>query len=324
MVNNQKHTITFALMKNLVCFLLVMNLFSVNDSHAFSGLLTVFDPPDESTYNELMADGLDAFYQTDWQQALQYFESMKQMDPEDPRGYFFASMIPFWEYFFIGQNSEAADRFLEESEIAINLGENKLERTPSDTMLIAMLSGLYGYQSLVASGENNIRTALSTGRIGFGYTKKLLEFDDDLPEANIGRGIYHYMVGSVPGALKWLVRLFGLNGDVDTGFDELKRAAESDSYVRTDAKMILAYLYNKEENYNQAVFYLSELNNQFNNNVIFKYVYAETLEKKGDYKSALIQYEKIIDIENPHLEKLTEISRDKKQLLLNGRILSQN
>lgn len=311
-------------MKNLVCFLLVVIIFTLNASQATSAVPAIFDGPDESIYNELMADGLDAFYQTDWQQALQHFESMKQLVPEDPRGYFFASMIPFWKYFFIDQNSEAAGRFLEESEIAITLGEYKLESNPSDTMLIAMLSGLYGYQSLVASGENNIRMALRTGRIGFGYTKILLQFDDNLPEANIGRGIYHYMVGSVPGALKWLVTLFGLKGEVETGFDELKKAAESDSYVRTDAKMILAYLYNKEENYDQALFYLSDLNNQFNDNVIFKYVYAETLEKNGEYKNALIQYEKIIDKRNPHLKQLTELSRDKKKFLLNGKMSPQN
>lgn len=299
-------------------------MFTVNDSMGSSAESAVTDGPDESTYKKLMGDGLDAFYQTDWQQARQHFESMKQLLPEDPRGYFFASMIPFWEYFFIDQSSEAADRFLEESEIAITLGENKLESNPSDTMLIALLSGLYGYQSLVASGENDIRTSLRTGRIGFGYTKDLLEFDDNLPEANIGRGIYHYMTGSVPGALKWLVRLFGLKGEVETGFEELKKAAESDSYVRTDAKMILAYLYSKEEEFDQALFYLSDLNNQFNDNVIFKYVYAETLEKSGDYKNALIQYEKIIDKNNPHLEQLSELSINKKQLLLKVKMLSQN
>lgn len=299
---------------------IIMSLIINAETKAFDS--SVPEQIDESAYSEHMTNGLEAFYQTDWEKANLHFNAMKILDPDNPRGYFFSSMIPFWEYFFVEQYSETADRFMNESQVAITLGETKLESNPQDTMVIAMLSGLYGYQSLVASGENQIRNALRTGRTGFGYTRQLLEFDDSLPEASIGRGIYHYMVGSVPGALKWLVRLFGLKGEVDTGFNELKRAAESNSYVRTDAKMILAYLYEREENYDQSLTYLSELNDQYSRNVIFKYVYAGILEKTGKNERAMAEYEKVIEIENPNLRELTELSRNKRNILLNERMLS--
>jgi len=268
------------------------------------------------TYNEIMADGIDAFYQTDWEGANKDFELMQQLVPDDPKGYFFASMIPFWEYFFVKQTPELAEQFMAESGVAIRVGKEELRKHPDDTAVVAMLSGLYGYQSLVSSGENNIRSALRAGRTGFGYTQMLLEYDENMPEVNIGRGIYHYMVGSVPGALKWLTRLFGLNGDVETGYSELKKAAESESHVSADAKMILAYLYNREERFDESLDYLSALREMYQKNTIFHFVYAKTLENKGDVKKAIEEYNKLIEMDNPNLVQLTEMSRENRDRLI--------
>jgi tetratricopeptide (TPR) repeat protein len=270
---------------------------------------------DERSYDEIMSSGLEAFYQTDWDDAQRYYDELIEIRPDDPRGYFFSSMIPFWKYFFVTEDEQAAEKFLRISGKAIHLAETQLQDKPEDTSLIAMLSGLYGYQSLVASGENKVRTALRSGRTGYGYTKQLLEIDDNMPEVHIGRGMHHYMVGSVPGALRWLVRIFGMNGDVETGFNELKIAAESESYVSTDAKMILAYLYNREENYERSLHYLYELNHQFNRNIIFRFMLAETHEQNGDIAEATKLYKNVMEVENNNLRELIELSREKIEKL---------
>jgi len=270
---------------------------------------------DDRSYDEIMVSGLEAFYQTDWDDAQTYYDELIEIRPEDPRGYFFSSMIPFWKYFFITEDEQTAEKFLRISDQAIHLAEIQLQDKPDDTILIAMLSGLYGYQSLVASGENQVRKALRTGRTGYGYTKQLLEIDDNMPEVHIGRGMHHYMVGSVPGALRWLVRLFGMNGDVETGFKELIIAAESESHVSTDAKMILAYLYNREEKYEQSLYYLYQLHDQYNRNIIFRYMLAETHERNGDFSKATELYKNVMETENTNLTELTELSREKKEKL---------
>jgi tetratricopeptide (TPR) repeat protein len=269
----------------------------------------------DRSYDDLMINGLEAFYQTDWENAQKYYDQLIELGPDDPRGYFFSSMIPFWKYFFISEDKESADEFFRLSDKAIKVAEQKLPEYPDDPILISMLSGLYGYQSLVASGENNVRTALRSGRTGYGYTKKLLDIDENMPEVHIGRGMHHYMVGSVPGALRWLVRLFGLNGDVETGFKELTMAAESESFVSTDAKIILAYLYSREKNYEKSLHYLYKLNSLYNKNVIFQFMLAETHELNGDIELALEYYTAVLHTENKNFKELFELSRVKKEQL---------
>ena len=129
--------------------------------------------------NQNLLDGIEAYYQTDWEKANLYFQKVKDEDPSDPRPYFFEAMMPFLEYFFIEQSETLANRFLEKSEIAVELSSKRLEDSPSDTTMVLLLSGLHGYRGLVAADQNNHRVALSSGLTGFNYTRKLLSINTD-------------------------------------------------------------------------------------------------------------------------------------------------
>ncbi|MEX2585474.1 MAG: tetratricopeptide repeat protein [Balneolaceae bacterium] len=259
-------------------------------------------------YEEVMNAGLEAFYRTRWETAEACFERLHRLNSLDPRGLFFSSMIPFWNYYFAGREPEIADHFMEQSERAILLAEERLEERDEDLYLISLLSALYGYQSLVASEEGRIRRALQSGRTGYKYTQQILAMKDDRPELEIGRGIFHYMIGSIPGSLRWLVSLFGLNGSREEGLDHLERAAGSNSYVRFDAMMVLSRIYAKEEKYELAQDYAEKLVRERDENIIFQYLYADLLKTNGQETEALVVYRKIAEMEPGRLGLLVERS----------------
>jgi tetratricopeptide (TPR) repeat protein len=264
-----------------------------------------------SEYEHLLNSGIEAFYQTNWAKAGEIFTQMKQQYPEDPRPYFFEAMMPFLEYFFIDQSSELAEEFLEKSELAVDLSTKKLEEFPDDTTMVLMLSGLHGYRGLVAAGQNRHRIALSSGLTGFNYTRKLLSIDSDRPDAQIGRGMFFYMVGSIPSGMRWASNMIGLRAEIEDGFDELKMAAESDSYISNDAKMMLMYLYDKEKRYQEAFNYAEKLSNTLPDNVIFLYKKANILENLGNNSEAVNVYRKIIGKNNASLISITQKSEEK-------------
>jgi tetratricopeptide (TPR) repeat protein len=262
-------------------------------------------------YEEKLNRGVDAFYRTDWQTANQIFEQLKKDSPQDPLPHFFLSMMPFWEYFFITQTEDLAEDFLKKSEPAVQLSLDKLEKSPDDTTTVLMLSGLYGYRSLVAAGESNYRVAIQSGLTGFNYTRKLLSLGTNRPDARIGRGMFYYMVGSIPREMRWATNMVGIRGDIEMGFDELKKAAESDSYVSNDAKMMLMFLYDKEKRFSEAIEYADDLTEKFPENVIFKFKKAQILENAGNKEQAASLYTEIIDQNHPDLREVTRISRDR-------------
>lgn len=260
---------------------------------------------------ETMNAGIDAYYRTDWELAKNYFEKIKEKYPENPRPYFFESMMPFMRYFFIEKSSEHAEEFLSTSEKALELSHQQLEDVPTDTTMVLMLSGLYGYRGLVAAGQDRHQIAIRSGLRGFQFTRKLLSLDSDRPDARIGKGMFYYMVGSVPDGMKWAVNMLGYSAEKETGFNELKAAAQSDSYIRNDALMMLMYLYHKEENLDQALYYAEKLTNSLPENLIFRYKKAKILEQMGRIDEAISIYNDVSSSNNLSFADLRDISSDK-------------
>lgn len=273
-------------------------------------------PLDESrTWNRLLPVTIQSFYKADWEKTRSSLSDLKSIDSSDPMPYFMEAMIPFWSYFFGGMDSEKAKDFLKLSEIAIKVTERKLEATPEDTSSILLLSGLHGYRSLVAAQEKKYGIAMSSGATGYGYTKSLMKMDNDNPNTLMGQGVFHYMVGSIPSEVKWMARLAGLSGDKQQGFMLLERAAESDSHVSNDARMFLAYLYNRDEEFVKAHHHLRILVRDYPNNPIFHYNLGLIHESLGDEKSAQIAYSNVISIGSKDLAELTRLSKERLSIL---------
>lgn len=273
-------------------------------------------PLDESrAWNRLLPVTIQSFYKADWDKTRSSLSNLKKIDSTDPMPYFMEAMIPFWAYFFGGMDSQNAKEFLDLSEIAIKVTERRLDITPEDTSSILLLSGLHGYRSLVAAQEKKYGIAMSSGATGYGYTKSLMKMDNDNPNTLMGQGVFHYMVGSIPSEVKWMARLAGLSGDKQQGFMLLERAAESDSHVSNDARMFLAYLYNRDEEFMKAHHHLNILVKEYPTNPIFHYNLGLIHEALGDKGSAQISYSRVVNIGSKDLAELTRLSKERLSIL---------
>lgn len=264
---------------------------------------------DSTSYEQQLEAGVEAFYRTDWEQARQIFKELKSQNPDDSRAYFFDAMLPFWKYYFGGEEKATARLFLTRSQKAIDISRNQLNENPRDTTLVLMLSGLHGYRSLVAAAEKQYQTAVKSGMTGFKYTRQLLSLNNEDPNALIGKGMFYYMVGSVPAGLKWVTNIAGFSGDQEEGFEALKLAAESESYVSNDAKMILAYLYERENKPHKAVGYMEDLIDRYPENIIFRYNLARLYDQGRQPAEARKHYELVTASNNGEFNSLKQKSR---------------
>lgn len=268
---------------------------------------------DTTGYEQKLEEGIEAFYQADWSKAKTVFKALQKENPTDSRAYFFESMIPFWKYYFGNRSNRAAEQFLSLSQHAIDVSQQQLDKNSSDTTMVLMLSGLYGYRSLVAASEKNYKEALQSGMTGFKYTRQLLALDGNDPKALIGKGMFYYMVGSVPNGLKWVTNMIGMSADMQEGFDALEKAAKSESYVRNDAQMILAYLYEREQQPEKALKHLEELCNRYPENIIFLYNRARLLEATNQLTLAREKYQKIAAMNTDAMDILKQKSKSRLQ-----------
>lgn len=291
----------------IIVLLYTFSVYSIDSNES-----EYIDPPLYEISNEhLLEQGIEAFYDTDWVASSSIFGKMKLNFPDDPRPYFFESMMPFLEYFLVNSTVELADQFLALSEKAVDLSEKRLSSSLNDTTMVLLLSGLHGYRGLVAADQKRYRIALNSGLTGFNYTRQLLSLGSDRPDARIGRGMFYYMVGSIPSGMRWASNIVGLRANIEDGFDELKLAASSDSYVSIDAKMMLMYLYEKEGRFEEALYYAEKLTEKLPENVIFLYKKAEIHEQLNNMDAAHNVYKEIIRKDNPKLKGVTGRSEKK-------------
>lgn len=278
------------------------------------GLISFVEVNDKSDVAILPAT-IQSFYEADWEKTRFLIEKLKSDDALDPLPYFLSSMIPFWTYFFGGNETESARQFLDLSLEAIKIGEKRLEVTPTDTSAILLLSGLHGYRSLVAAREKQYRIAMSSGITGYSFTKTLLKMDDEDPNTLMGQGVFHYMVGSIPGEVRWMVRLAGLSGSKEQGFEMLEKAALADSHVSNDARMFLSHLYEKEGQIVEAYRHLDILSKKYPSNIIFQYNLGRLYEANDQIREAEAVYKKVLSMPAKGLLILHEMASNRLKLL---------
>lgn len=272
-------------------------------------------PADFDDKNERVQLAIEAFYNSEWAVAKEEFSSLLNEHPEDTTLHFFDSMIPFWKYFFGGSNPEYAQEFLQKSDRAIRISEQHLRRAPADTSTVLLLSGLHGYRSLVAANEREFRVAVRSGVTGFSYTRQLLALNSNDPNAQLGRGVFNYMMGSIPREIRWATSFAGMSGDRDLGFQYLHEAASSNSHVSIDALMILTYLYLRDEAYEQAFQTASTLVERHPNNIIFQYYLGKTAAHTGRKSIAAESFQSVVDTQNTDLLYLHEDAKKKLEEL---------
>jgi tetratricopeptide (TPR) repeat protein len=262
-------------------------------------------------YENKLSRAIESFYATNWDETTLLLNELKTIDNSDTRIYFFEAMLPFWSYFFGGNSSEDANNFMDLSAKALTIGQKELEVNPQDTSVVLLLSGLYGYRSLVASSEKQYRMAISSGATGYSYTKVLLTMNNDDPNTLMGQGVFNYMVGSIPSEIRWMARLAGLSGDKQRGYDMLEEAAGSQSYVSNDAGMFLAYFYEKDNNSSRAFQHLQRLAKKYPSSVIFQYNIARLLEEMNNPEEAYLAYKKVLNLSADAVPSLHVVSRER-------------
>jgi tetratricopeptide (TPR) repeat protein len=258
---------------------------------------------------------IQSFYEADWKMTRIHIEKLKLVDASDPFPHFLSAMIPFWTYFFGGNEPEVARQFLDLSFEAIKMGEKRLEDIPTDTSAILLLSGLHGYRSLVAAREKHYRIAMSSGITGYSFTKTLLKMDDGDPNTLMGQGVFHYMVGSIPGEVRWMARLAGLSGSKEHGLEMLEKAALADSHVSNDARMFLSHLYEQEGRFVEAHRHLIILSEKYPSNIIFLYNLGRMYEAKNQVREAESAYKKVLSTPTNELSILHDMASNRLKLL---------
>ena len=91
--------------------------------------------PTGKEIEDMVMKGLDKTYNFKWNDAEQIFTSIIDKFPQDPRGYHYKSSIYLW-YYLSSKNDEEYENFLKYSDLAIDKGDELLEKEPDNKDLL--------------------------------------------------------------------------------------------------------------------------------------------------------------------------------------------
>jgi tetratricopeptide (TPR) repeat protein len=218
--------------------------------------------------HETTIRGLDRLYSLEVDDALATFDTVSALAPGDPRGPFFHALTRFYLY---GLNRSPADleQFFSESDNVVEMCERLVDDNDRDAVARFYLGGILGYRGLAHQYDGSLLKAVKDGRRGYLLLDDAVHMDSTLYDAQMGFGLFRYLVAKVPRSMTWILNLLGFSGDLEGGLASLKLAADRGVYTRTEATLFLAQFLFNEGRQDTALQYLDRLIRRYPENTLF-------------------------------------------------------
>lgn len=150
---------------------------------------------------------------------------------------------------------------------AIETAQARLKEDPNDYAARYALG--YAYQHLAAFEFSVKKKWWASYRLGekmFEQQRVLLSAVPDFADPHLSNGISMYLADALPASVKLFAILFGFRGNREQGKQELELVARDGIFLSEDARTILALLYARDKQYDQAILKLREMLTRYPSN----------------------------------------------------------
>jgi hypothetical protein len=276
-------------------------------------------PPEaSSTLDTLRAAGYDALYNLDYEGARRRFAEIARLFPDHPAGpqciaatVWLQQLNQSWRLkaslynneAYSGNNEKIDRKLLQEFRDAIRraktLSETRLRQNPSDVEALYFLGAAEGLESAFAAGvERRFMAALRSGGRSVDRHREVLKQSPDYRDAELTIGLYNYIVGSLPMALKIVAGTMGYKGSKKRGLETLERVAKEGKWAKDVARVLLVDLYKREKRWDDAATVAADLSRRYPQNYLFKLQIADALSEQmaNSGQKSITEQQRVFDI----------------------------
>jgi tetratricopeptide (TPR) repeat protein len=170
---------------------------------------------------------------------------------------------------------------------AIELARKKVTANGRDPEAHYELGAAIGLRaSFAATIQGSVRAAFGSARDAYNAHERVLELDPRRHDAGLIVGSYRYIVAAMALPVRWVAYMAGFGGGRERGLALVQGAAEYPGDNRTDARVALVLLNNRERRYDQALRELERLRAEFPRNRLFWLETGATLLRAGRHADA--------------------------------------
>ncbi len=281
--------------------------------------------PDWAKVHTVTMSAIEALYNLNFEEAELRANEVINLAPQDPRGYFFRAMTYYYRLFYsrtsrLPQQEIDAElqKFLGYSQQTILLCERFVAQNPQDSKALFYLGGLYGYRGIALgmSGKmSNMLTAAREAKKGVDLLKQAVALDPANADAQMGLGLFNYLISQAPSAVQTVIKLAGLSGNKNDGLRQLEYAATNGVYARAEAQSWLAQIYSSgfifpgEGLYDRAERHFTAFLALYPRNTLIRVLYGEMLaDEMRRTSDAVEQFREAANDKGKKVERLAAAS----------------
>jgi len=236
--------------------------------------------------------GVELGIQERYDHAVIYFDSLRNLFPDNPAPHFFLATI--WQTKMMDFETEKwRVLFLAEIDSTIKLSEKQLRQDPDDPESRFYLGSALSYKSFQLSREKKYLNALNLAIKGIHYIKQVIEQDSSFYDAYLGIGSYLYWRSYMTRKFSWLPFFSDQRAK---GIKLISLSFEKGELSRWAALSNLAWIYIQEGRFKEAIESARLGLDQFPNARSFLWPLADAYYHNGEWHAALANYKTLLEL----------------------------
>ena len=174
----------------------------------------------------------------------------------------------------------AQTAFYQSLQQARKLADSALAANPKDAKALFTQTMTYGLETdFIAFLERRSLASFEPCKTSQRWADKLLAVDPTFHDAFLTTGVNEYMLGALPGVLRWAIKVETTKGDKKKGLEHLEMVAKGGRHFQSFAKILLAVFYEREKQPSRAEAILLDLKRLHPTNPLFRNQYERLRTK---------------------------------------------
>src|SRR5438309_11059419 len=246
-----------------------------------------------------LASGFHLLYNQNFAEGREKFADWESRHPDEPFGQVAVAASYLFEEFY-RQDVLSSDFFLNEKKFlngidgkpdpgrmksfqeairhARKLARQRLEKNAKDPealFALALSAGMESDAAMILKKQH--LEALKRLKEANEHARQLLAQQPDANDAYVALGAANYIIGSLSGGTRFLLRFGGIHGDKKLGMEQLGKTIESGRYLKPFAKILLALAARRQTQDDLAQRLLRELSEEFPESPLYAAEYAKAM-----------------------------------------------
>jgi tetratricopeptide (TPR) repeat protein len=272
---------------------------------------------DPLNLDPLAKDGMQHFYNLDYDGAMQRFEALEKAHPDSPMAKdYILTVVIFRELYhqdlldttyyahdsFLSSKrnvdvpAETRQRIEDLTDTVVSICDRRIKANGSDKDAYferGYAKGLHA--AFITLVDHSFASAARQGYAARNDSEQALKIDPEYADAKMAVGIQQFAVASLPRLIRLMVGIVGVGGNKEKGLDMLRDSAAHGYVTNVSSRTVLSLFLRHDARYPEALAMQHGLAVEFPHDYLFRLEEANLTKDKGDGPGAIAIYKQVLN-----------------------------